>query len=172
MSRLQRALHRFGELSPRERRLLALASGLLPVVHGLQQRLPFRVWRPLLEQLAPARAPALARAPEGSLRQFFARAPEGALRPETPSVREIAWSVEAARNWLPGSYKCLPSAYAVHLLLHRYGYESRIQVGVGRDAAGVFEAHAWVECEGRTVIGAVDDPARFVPLPPLRPVAR
>jgi hypothetical protein len=150
MSSLRWALHRFRQISPRERRLLAMASGLLPVVHGLQQGLPFRVWRRLLERDPPPSGPA-----------------RGA-----PSVREIAWSVEAARNWLPGTYKCLPSAYAVHLLLFQHGYASEIHVGVSRDLKGAVEAHAWVNCQGETVIGAVEDLARFIPLPPLSTVKK
>jgi hypothetical protein len=38
-------------------------------------------------------------------------------------------------------------------LLARAGHGSRLEVGVSRGSAGVVEAHAWVECDGRIVIG-------------------
>jgi hypothetical protein len=62
----------------------------------------------------------------------------------------------------------LPAAYALHLLLHRHGYASRVQVGVAHTPEGAVEAHAWVEHEGRILIGALPDLVRFVPLPALK----
>jgi hypothetical protein len=149
MWRLERALRRLGRISATERRILAEAFGLLPVVHGLQQLLPFKRWRELLEKGAPTRSP----------------------RASAPTVSQIAWAVEVARRWLPGEYKCLPAAYTTHLLLYRHGYVSDVHVGVSRDAQGKVEAHAWVDCEGRTVIGLVENMERFVPFPPLRAAA-
>jgi hypothetical protein len=58
------------------------------------------------------------------------------------------------------------------VLLHHFGYASVVHVGVSRDRSGKVEAHAWVECEGKTVVGEVEDFARFVPLPPLHTVPR
>ena len=144
MWRLRWALRRLKQVSPLERRLLAEAMALLPVVHALQSALPFTRWRALLEEI-----------------------PLGRLREEHGSVEQIAWAVEAARRWLPGEYKCLPGAYAAHLMLRRHGHASNVHVGVGRDAAGKVEAHAWVDCQGRTVIGLVENMERFVPFPPL-----
>jgi hypothetical protein len=145
MSRLRWALRRLKQVSPLERRLVAEAMALLPAVHALQSHLPFKRWRALLERAPLASAPRHPRA----------------------SVDQVAWAVEAARRWLPGEYKCLPGAYAAHLMLRRRGHASEVHVGVGRDAAGKVEAHAWVHCEGRIVIGLVEDMERFVPFPPL-----
>jgi hypothetical protein len=126
-----------------ERTLMVQAAALLPVVLLVQTSLPFKRWRPLLTRGAPTRAKAL-----------------------TPA--EIAQAVDRARRGLPGVYKCLPVAYSGHLLLHRHGHASTVQVGVARDAEGKVEAHAWVECEGGVLIGDVPDLSRFVPFPPLR----
>jgi len=142
---LTRALRRLWALPPGERRVVLEAAVVLPAVHAVQQALPFRRWRALLTW--PHRQ---------------------APRAGAPSPEVIAHAVERARRTMPGEYKCLPAAYATHLLLSRYGYASEIQVGVARDAAGKVEAHAWVEHEGRTLIGALPDLVRFVPLPPLR----
>jgi hypothetical protein len=144
MWRLRWALRRFKQVSPRERRLIAEAIALLPLVHALQTCLPFKRWRALLEEIPLRR-----------------------LREDPATVDQIAWAVEAARKWLPGEYKCLPGAYAAHLMLRRHGHASQVHVGVGHDAAGRVEAHAWVDCQGRTVIGLVENMERFVPFPPL-----
>jgi hypothetical protein len=149
MWRLRRALRRLKQISSLERRLIAEAMALLPVVHALQSVLPFKRWRALLEDVPLAR-----------------------LHVERASVDQIAWAVEAARRWLPGEYKCLPGAYAAHLMLRRHGHASNVHVGVGRDAAGKVEAHAWVDCQGRTVVGLVENMERFVPFPPLEAVSR
>jgi hypothetical protein len=143
MSRLRWALRSFRRKSTRERALLLEAAVLLPVVHALQQRLPYRRWRSLLEGRSWPRS----------------------RRARRPSIDEISRAVEVARRYVPGEYKCLPAAYATHLLLQRYGHPSRVFYGVGRDSEGKVEAHAWVDSEGRIVMGQLDDLARFVPFP-------
>lgn len=144
MFEVRRRLRSFAALSTRERRLFAEAALLLPSVHLLQQTLPFARWRRLL-----------------------AREPRPEQPCDRPSPDQLARAVERARQ-LPGEYKCLPAAYALHVLLHRYGYASTVQVGVAHAQNGSVEAHAWVEHEGRILIGALPDLVRFVPLPPLR----
>jgi Transglutaminase-like superfamily len=148
MSALRWALHRFKRISWVQRRVLAEACVLVPLVHQLQQRLPFSRWHPLL----------LARA---------AAALEGRAGVRPPSAEDVAWAVGVAAEWLPGAYKCLPRAYAAHWLLARHGHASEVQVGVARDTAGHVEAHAWVVHGGRVVVGAVEDLQRFVRLPDL-----
>ena len=147
---LRWALHKIRQVSPRERLLLAEASATMPCVHAIQQLMPFKRWRTLLER-------------------GDAVAPDGVDR---PSIEQIVWSVRIASRYVPGEYKCLPNAYTAHLMLHRYGYPSQIHVGVARDPQGKVEAHAWVECEGRTVVGELDDMHRFVPFPPLSKVGK
>lgn len=147
MSALRWALHRFKRISWAQRRALAEACLLVPLVHQLQQRLPFARWHGLLL----ARASASARRPV----------------PRPASAQDVAWAVGVAAEWLPGEYKCLPRAYAAHWLLARHGHASEVQVGVARDAAGKVEAHAWVVQGGQIVVGLVEDMQRFVRLPDL-----
>lgn len=144
MYALSWAVRRYRALPAIERRVFVQAALLVPAVHCVQQLLPFRRWRPLLTRVGvrrPGRSPV---------------APE-----------QVAEAVVRAQRAVPGTYKCLPAAYATHLLLHWHGHPSVVQVGVARDAAGKVEAHAWVELEGRILIGALPDLARFVPLAPL-----
>lgn len=150
MFRLPWALRKLESLAASERTVLLEAAVLLPLVHAMQQRLPFKRWRALLEQHEPPRA-------KGSLQ---------------PAPVQVAWAVETARRWVPGEYKCLPTAYTAHWLLHRHGHASTIHVGVARDAAGKVEAHAWVDCDGRTLVGEVADMERFVAFPPLATVRK
>jgi hypothetical protein len=146
MSGATRALvelaRKLSTLSRDERSLMLQAAALLPATLLVQSALPFKRWRPLLTRGAPT----------------------GAQR-MTPA--SIALAVDRARRGVPGVYKCLPVAYTGHLLLHRYGHPSQVQVGVALDADGKVEAHAWVEHEGRVLIGALPDHGRFVPFPPL-----
>jgi hypothetical protein len=145
MSGLRRALTRFRALSRSERRVLGEAVLLLPVVHITQTVLPFRRWRRLL-MLAQGAAPA---------------------RPAGIDPAAVAAAVERARRLVPGRYRCLPVAYTTHLLLAHYGHPSDIHVGVSHDRDGKVEAHAWVVCGARIVVGDLPDLSRFVPLPGL-----
>jgi hypothetical protein len=129
--------------------VLAQACVLVPLVHQLQQRLPFARWHGLLQPRPPARAGRF-----------------------SPSVEDVAWAVEVAAEWLPGAYRCLPRAYAAHWLLAHHGHASEVQVGVARDAQGKVEAHAWVVYQGRIIVGLVEDMQRFVRLPDLNVDAR
>lgn len=138
-------VRRLRRLTPGAWTALLAATALLPAVHALQQRRPFAHWRASVEQPRGARS----------------------RNPRPPSVAQLQWAVEQAREHLPGEYKCLPAAYTMHLLMQHYGYASRVRVGVAHDEQGHVEAHAWVEFEGRIVIGKLEDMARFQPLPPL-----
>lgn len=62
-----------------------------------------------------------------------------------------AAAVESAARRLPGT-TCLPQSLALHWLLARTGCESTVAMGARRDN-GV-AGHAWVEVEGRIVLGA------------------
>jgi hypothetical protein len=53
----------------------------------------------------------------------------------------------------------------VQALLARGGYPSRLHVGVIRGQQGEVEGHAWVECEGRILIGGTaSEIGQFTPL--------
>ncbi|MEC4851103.1 MAG: lasso peptide biosynthesis B2 protein [Jaaginema sp. PMC 1079.18] len=80
-----------------------------------------------------------------------------------PSSRLI-WAVEAATRLLPGNTKCLAKALAAQTLLLRHNYPAKVRLGVAKDALGDFEAHAWVESEGKVAIGQLQDGERFKPL--------
>ena len=76
-----------------------------------------------------------------------------AVRPGRGSrpVERIVWAVGAATRRTPAA-TCLSSALALQRVLCAHGHHSELHIGVSR-AAGVFAAHAWVEREGRVLVG-------------------
>lgn len=72
--------------------------------------------------------------------------------------RQVIWAVRLASRYVPRA-TCLTQALTAQMLLNGSGIDSRLQIGVAR-AAG-FEAHAWVECGGRVVVGGAAESARY-----------
>jgi hypothetical protein len=78
-------------------------------------------------------------------------------------VERIVWAVGAAGRLVPRT-TCLARALAAQALLARRGHASELRLGVAGGAGRVFEAHAWLERDGRVLIGGPVD-ERYVPLP-------
>jgi hypothetical protein len=78
----------------------------------------------------------------------------------------IAWALRVAGRYLPGGRNCLAQALAGRALLARRGCPAQLRIGVAAAAGERFRAHAWVEHEGRILIGAAGA-AGYTPLPPL-----
>ncbi|WP_162562421.1 lasso peptide biosynthesis B2 protein [Salinigranum rubrum] len=83
---------------------------------------------------------------------------------EAPTVDRLVWAVDVASRTVPVETTCLPRALTGSALLARYGYASTLRIGVRREG-GEFAAHAWVERDGRVVLGDLPDLEMFVPLP-------
>jgi len=93
-------------------------------------------------------------------------------RLERPRLRatasQLIWAVGAAARALPGT-ACLAQAVTLHYLLARAGQASIIRVGVAKDQRLPFDAHAWVVCEGRVVMGGDSEAlARYTALTDLQ----
>jgi hypothetical protein len=69
-----------------------------------------------------------------------------------PDVIRIGWAIRKAASHVPGA-TCLTQALAARLLLARHHHASQLYVGVARKAGGGMDAHAWVEAEGRVIVG-------------------
>lgn len=85
--------------------------------------------------------------------------------PSTERVAEIVWAVDRISQRWPSSLTCLPRAIAVRCMLARRRWNCRLEIGVGRDAVGRFEAHAWVEYGDQVIIGNVPSLGRYTKLP-------
>jgi len=123
---LLRRLKRFAALSAAERALLRSALLVVVMARVALWILPLRV-----------------------VRRAVARAASAA--PEAP-VDETVWAVKLTSDYVPRA-TCLTQALAVQALLSRSGYASRVEIGVAKEGAQAFEAHAWVMIGDQIVIG-------------------
>jgi hypothetical protein len=132
-----RLFRRFRRQSPARRRLLLRAVWTLLYVRAALWVVPSRVVLRRINAMVPD---------EGS-------AQSGA---GSDGVRKVILAVESAGRRLPWASTCLTQALAAQALLARAGYRSTLKIGVARGAEGAFKAHAWLEHQGRVVIGDLD----------------
>jgi hypothetical protein len=138
-----RLLNRYKQLSSVERGLFFHALMVLVTIRIGLRLLPYRMTRKWLEHF---------RTSLGLGRDLGWQ-----------KVRQVAWAVDAASRRIRGT-TCLPRGMATHLMLGRLGQDSQLRLGVTRNDKNQFEAHAWVEVNGRVVSGIVDGLNRYVPL--------
>jgi hypothetical protein len=67
------------------------------------------------------------------------------------SADQLGWALRTVSRHVPRATG-LVQALGLYILLRREGLQSRIQIGVTKDA-GRFEADAWVQSQDRVVIG-------------------
>jgi hypothetical protein len=105
--------------------------------------------------------------PFGALRRLFAKthpAPDASTRPDPPA---IAWAINATARRLPWM-TCLVAALAADALLRRAGWSPELKIGMrrGAGASASIEAHAWVVCDGRVLVGSDATLHEYTPLAP------
>ncbi|HYD54489.1 MAG TPA: lasso peptide biosynthesis B2 protein [Gemmatimonadaceae bacterium] len=122
--------HRLRRLTGAELRLLLLALPTLALVRLALWGLPSTSIVRLTRRLEAGRARGRPRA----------------------AVRDVSWAVQRSARVVPGA-SCLTQAIAALLLLRAQGHDATLCIGAGRTAAGDFRAHAWLERDGRVVIG-------------------
>lgn len=147
MPRMRKRFRRLAALPSSERRLLLASAGLVAGIRVALATIPTRT---------------LLRGVERIVHRY---APRGRRR---VGADRIGRGVERAGRHIPAA-TCLTQALAGRVLLALHGYPSELRVGVARDPGGTVRAHAWVECEGRIVIGG-PSAATFWPFPDLRGV--
>lgn len=85
------------------------------------------------------------------LKDYLARrAKNHSIRPDV-SVERLVWAVRTTAMYIPRA-SCLTQVLAGKYQLQRFGHSSRVHIGVASEN-GKFLAHAWLECEGETVLG-------------------
>ena len=72
------------------------------------------------------------------------------------SPERMAWLVRAGARRIPGA-SCLTRALAVRWLLAEASLDSTLHFGHRRDERGAFAAHAWLEHDGRVLVGGDED---------------
>lgn len=84
--------------------------------------------------------------------------------------RRVVGAVEAVGRRLLGNKPCLTQAMVARRLLRMGGYDAALRIGVTKDGRALL-AHAWLERDGRVIIGGRASPARYKPLAPVHPEA-
>ncbi|MCA9883742.1 MAG: lasso peptide biosynthesis B2 protein [Anaerolineae bacterium] len=136
-----RRLQRLFALPTHQKLLLAeawLTQGFVVIALKL---LPFRVvWQWMIK-------------PDGSFNE--------ALAPATiEDMYRVAWAVQVAARHMRGA-KCLAKALSTYRMLARRGIMVPIKIGVTRDTAGLFAAHAWIEYQGNVIIGDLENLSEY-----------
>ena len=127
--------------------LLLITSGLLLVAIRLGLWLvPFHVLRRFLKNLN--------------------RAPQKAENTDEAVLRRIVWAVSSIGGHFPRS--CLSQALATQVMLGRRGYVATLRIGVALSEDGVLKAHAWLENNGKIIIGGSQSRTQFSAMPPLK----
>ena len=80
------------------------------------------------------------------------------------NLGKIVGSVNLSSRYMPLGVKCLARALTTQVLMSQYGYLPQLKIGVAKGEQGKLEAHAWVEYQGKLVIGYLPDLSRFIPL--------
>lgn len=137
-------LRKFLRLPTAERRLLIETALLLEAIKLSMRLLPFRTLRRLLVRVTDA-------------------APAKPQHTDHLPVKRVAWAVAATSRHTPGVKTCLTQALATQVLLARRGHPALLRIGVAKGEQEQFQAHAWVESEGKVVIGG-SEPGRYTPL--------
>lgn len=143
----QRPLDRFLSLDPiQQRQLLRTLLLVIAIRLGLWT-IRFRLLRQIAEKISTAR------------RRGFADPGE-----IDAITRRIAGNVCLSARLVPEA-TCLTRALAAQILLGYEGLPSTLRIGVApAGGANGFRAHAWLECEGRVVVGG-EIMGEYVPLP-------
>jgi hypothetical protein len=128
-------LRRFYQLAPLDRRLLIQALFLVVAIRLALWLLPFPTIRRLVTRFARPCTP-----------RPFNKGDQDSSK--------LAWAVKTVSRYVPAA-ACLTQALAAQVLLGRRGFPSRLHIGVAKGAEQQFMAHAWVECQGKVVIGAI-----------------
>ena len=131
-----RRLRRFLRLTTLRRRLVVLAAALFWLTRLLMLFRSFHSARRALSVLITTAKRAF---------PIHGGAPPG----------DLAWAVATAGRL--SSRNCLIRALAAQALVELQGGKARLVIGTRRNLTGALEAHAWLEHDGRIIVGAHDD---------------
>lgn len=85
------------------------------------------------------------------------------LAPEKHAIyaRIIGRMTALVARYTPWQSKCLVQALACRLLLRHYTIANIFYLGVGKDEANKFTAHAWINCLDETIVGGSSSFERY-----------
>lgn len=99
-------------------------------------------------------------------RVFLGISRSGGGRPIARETKawKIIWGIRVVNRYLPRLNNCLANALAAKILLKSLGYDVDLLIGVKLVSRGSIQAHAWLESEGRVVLGGLSDLGHYKPL--------
>ena len=130
-------------LHPSDKRLLLAAVGLLASVRLALWLIPFQAVRNILATVSTGKG--------------------GEHAADPAYIQRVAWAVERASRCVPFA-TCLPQALAAECLLRRAGHPTQLRIGVAKNLDGQFLAHAWIESDGRIVLGRLPNLSSYTVL--------
>jgi hypothetical protein len=136
-------LRKFLSLRSSDCHLLVSTALLLGAIRVGLRLLPFRTLQRVVNKLA--------------------QPPAGLRRINQSSVDRLVWAVTVSGRYVPRA-TCLTQALVAQVLLGRHGHQTQLRVGVARGDEGQLEAHAWLESEGKVVVGG-GELSRYALLP-------
>lgn len=139
-----RRLQSFLRLPARERFLYLRTWLLLFRIRLMLWVLPYRRWRQIAAHMIRV---------------------ENERQLDRPQVNQITRAVRVMSKYVPQA-SCLTQALAAQTLLANEGQRSQLRVGVTQNGSKL-EAHAWVQIDGRVVIGGRESVVRFSAFPTL-----
>jgi hypothetical protein len=77
------------------------------------------------------------------------------------TIDRVTWAVRAAGRRLFPARPCLPQALAARFLLSCLGVPTELRIGVQRSEEDDLCAHAWLEHNGKILIGGSDSPTHY-----------
>jgi hypothetical protein len=101
--------------------------------------------------------------PFSTLRQILERIGQPNFKASQPSVHKIIWAVNVSTNFIPGA-KCLARALTCQVLMNQRGDSPQLCIGVAKDETGKLKAHAWLEHQGKIVIGYLSNLSTYTKL--------
>jgi hypothetical protein len=140
------ALDQFLRLTPFGRRLFIKAWFLLSTIRLMLWLLPFQSTMRFLTR-------------------FSQKTPAPRL-PDCNAASQVGLAVARASRFVPQA-TCLPQALAAQVLLKRLGFPAELRIGVAKNGARELQGHAWVENQGRIMVGE-EGAEIYFPLPALQ----
>jgi Transglutaminase-like superfamily len=137
-------LHKVLNLSVPERQLLIHTFVLLGTIRLGLWLLSFQTLQNLLERAS--------------------QKPRKLALSEPLPIGKITEAVHRSCRYMPGQVKCLAQALTTQVLMKQHGYPSELRIGVTKGESGKLEAHAWIESQGKVVIGHLRDLPRYIPM--------
>ena len=73
--------------------------------------------------------------------------------PHRAIPERVAYCVGLAARLHAFDSTCLKKALVLYALLTRRGFDAQLLIGAARATKGQLDAHAWLECQGRVLLG-------------------